>query len=81
MYGPLILGVCLFAIVLGLRIAAWRQRPMWSSPKQHAKLARVLVVAILAFLAIAMRLNWTIGDLDGKPREPMSWWEKFLDRY
>ena len=81
MYAPLILGVCVFAVILFLRIQTWRAKPEWSSPQQRMKTARVLVVAVLTFLAIAMRLHWTIEDLDGKPRAPLNWWEQMLSKY
>lgn len=77
----LILGVCLFAIVLTLRVQAWRARPTWSPVQQRMKLAKVVVAALLAFMAIAMRLRWTVDDLDGKPRQPLTWWEQMLEKH
>jgi hypothetical protein len=76
-----ILGVCIFAIVLILRVQAWKARPTWSPLQQRMKLARVVAVALLAFLAIAMRLRWTVDDLNGKPRQPLSWWEQILEKH
>ncbi len=81
MSGLTILGVCMFALVLGLRIAAWKARPIQSSPGDRLKLAKVLAVALLTFLAIAMRLSWTQNSLDGKARQPLTWWEEISERY
>jgi hypothetical protein len=71
----------MFAIVLVLRVQAWKARPVQCSAMQRMKLAKVITGALLAFLAITMRLQWTIGDLDGKPRQPLSWWEQLLEKH
>ena len=76
-----ILGLCLFVVVLCLRVAAWKARPVQSSPRRRMKLARILAVALLTFLAISMRLSRTIDSLDGKPHQPVRWWEQILGRY
>lgn len=73
------MGLGVFAVVWCLRVAT-RGR-VRSSAKQRLKLARVLVLATLAFLAIAMRLTWTIDNLDGKPQKQLTWWQQVLNRY
>ncbi len=76
-----IFGLCLFAVVLCLRVAAWKVHPVQSSPRRRMKLARILAIALLTFLAISMRLSRTIDSLDGKPRQSVRWWEQILGRY
>ncbi len=78
---PLLLGICMFALVVWLRLRAWKARPTWSPLQQRMKLAKAVAAALLAFLAIAMRLQWTIDGLDRKPRQPLSWWEQILERH
>jgi hypothetical protein len=60
---------------------ASRARPVESTTVQRMKTARLLVVATLTFLAIAMRLKWTIGDLDGKSRQQLTWWQQILEKH
>ena len=81
MSGLTILGMCLFAIVLYLRWKAAKARPVKSTPYQRLKLARVLALSLLAFLAISMRLSRTIDGLDAKPRQPLTWWQQILERF
>jgi hypothetical protein len=76
----LIVSVGVFAVVWWQRVQLWRTRPVPSTPNQRLKTARVLAVALLMLLAIAMRLKWSIDSFDGEPRAPLSLWEHF-DRF
>ena len=67
--------------MFALRFSAWRANPVQSSWKKRVKLARILLVAALALLAIAMRMS-KLGDaIDGKPKTAPTLIEKVLDRY
>ena len=81
MSGPLILSVCIFALILGLRIAVWKTRPVPSSVVKRVRLARVVALALAAFLAISMRLHRLNESIDGKPGQPQSWWQQILEKY
>ena len=76
-----IVCVAVFAMVMALRVLAWRVRPQRSSWKNRAKLAKILVVALLALLAIIMRMTRLADSIDGKPSNPPTLVEKILDKY
>lgn len=71
----------MFALILGLRIAVWKSRPVPSSVVRRLRLARVLALALAAFFAIAMRLHRLDNNIDGNPRQPLSWWEQLLEKH
>ena len=73
--------VFVFALVFAQRVAAWRRRPVQSSWKSRYKLAKVLIVAALALLAVIMRMRRLSDSLDGKESKPMTPVELILDRY
>jgi uncharacterized BrkB/YihY/UPF0761 family membrane protein len=77
----LVVCVLMFAIVLSLRVAAWRKNPQQSSWKKRFKLARILVIALLALMAIVMRMTRLGDSIDGKPKNPPTLVERILDRY
>jgi hypothetical protein len=78
---PLAISLFIFAGMLALRISAWRANPVQSSWKNRAKLARVLIIAALAMLAIVMRLS-RLGDaIDGKPKSDPNFVERILDHF
>ena len=57
-----------------------KKRRITSTWGQRTKLARLLVTALLVFLAIGMRLRQT-SDAIGGERKPPTAFERLLERY
>jgi hypothetical protein len=61
-------GICF--VVLFLRMRSRPKDGPRSSRKQKLKLAKVLVAALLAWIAIRYSLQHTIAKIDGTDQEP-----------